>query len=251
MTDELKAWASQYGDYLSEADKALIDELISQGERFQNAVDEMNSYLETVFGNTADSIADKMITAFIESGDAATNFADIVADSAKTMAKSWVVDKLIKDVFNDDAEKRMSELIGANNIAGAVNYYNSLIEQANASAPAINEFLRNINVDWAGESERTGLSEGVAQASQDSIDALSGMMTVVQGNTFEIKETVASFKVDYDMLISNTAALLQHTQGIHLDTSEMKEIQAEIAELSRSIRTNVSTMVDRGVKMLG
>ena len=248
MTDALKAWYDQYGEYLSEGEKKLVDELISQGERFEQAMDDMQSYLEGIFGDTASSIADKMIDAFAQTGDAAADFEDIMSDVAKNIAKSWVVDKLIGTVFNKEAEQRMSDLISANNVSGAVAYYNSLIEKANESAPAINEFLRGLDVDWNPD-ERQAQTKSSLGASQDSVDESNARLTVIQGHTFLMSVDVSAIRAQNEMLTAQSAALLEHVQGIHINTNEMRAMMDDLRTMTGAIRSNVSTIVDRGVKM--
>lgn len=248
MTDALKAWVDQYGDYLSDSDKQLVDELISQGERFEQAMDDMQSYLEGIFGDTASSIADKMIDAFAQTGDAAADFEDIMSDVAKNIAKSWVVDKLIGSVFNKEAEKRMSDMISANNISGAVAYYNSLIEKANESAPAINEFLQGLDVDWNPD-ERQAQTKNSLGASQDSVDESNARLTAIQGHTFLMSVDVSAIRSQNSMLVAQSAALLEHVQGIHINTNEMRAMMDDLRTMTGVIRSNVSTIVDRGVKM--
>lgn len=251
MTDALKAWYDQYGDYLSDTDKQLVDELLSQGERFEQAMDDIKSYLEGVFGDTADSIADKMISAFEETGDAAADFGDLMDDVAKKMAKSWVIDKIIGSVFNKEAEQRMSDLLAANNVSGAVEYYNSLIEKANESAPAINEFLRGLDVNWSkeDENERQASTRSSLGASQDSIDESNARLTTIQAHTYMLTVDVDAIRTQNEMLTAQSAAMLEHVQGIHINTNEMRAMMDDLRVMAGSIRSNVSTIVDRGVKM--
>lgn len=248
MTDALKAWVDQYGDYLSDSDKQLVDELLAQGERFEQAMDDMQSYLEGIFGDTASSIADKMIDAFAQTGDAAADFEDIMSDVAKNIAKSWVVDKLIGSVFNKEAEKRMSDLLAANNVSGAVAYYNSLIEKANESAPAINEFLQGLDVDWNPD-ERQAQTKSSLGASQDSFDESNARLTAIQGHTYLMSVDVSAIRSQNSMLVAQSAALLEHVQGIHINTNEMRAMMDDLRTMTGVIRSNVSTIVDRGVKM--
>jgi len=248
LTDALSAWYDEYGEYLSESERQLVDELLSQGERYGEALGEIEDYLQSIFGSTADSIADAMLSAFEQSGDAAADFADIMGGVAKNIAKSWVVDKLIGEIFNGDAEKRMSDLIAANDISGAVNFYNGLIEKANESAPAINEFLRGLDIDWAADG-RTAATRSSLGASQDSVDESNARLTAIQGHTFLLSEDVRAIRAQNEALTAHSAALLEHVQGIHVNTNQMAALLDEMRGMASSIRNNVATMTDRGVKI--
>lgn len=252
LGEKLQEWYSTYGEGLSSANRQIIEDMLADFDRLTEAKSNIKSYLSGLFGDVAGDMASDMVDNFVETGDAIKDMSGYMADFAKNVAKSIVQGKLMEKVFGDDAQDAIADLLAQGKTSEAINAYNELMERARSLGPEINSFLAGIDLQsLASSSDRTGLSQGKATASQDSIDALTGMMTVVQAHTFEIKESLTGFSAQYETLIANTAAMLEHTQGIHVDTTEIKEIQAEIAELSRSIRTNVSTMVDRGVKMIG
>ena len=189
-----------------------------------------------------------MMDAFAQTGDAAADLEDLMNDTAKRIAKSWVVDKLMANVFSKEAEQRMSDMIAANNISGAVNFYNDLIEKANESAPAINEFLKGLNVDWNPD-DRTAQGKNTLGASQDSVDESNARLTVIQGHTFLLWQDVSAIRAQYGMLTAQSAALLEHVQGIHINTNQMATLLSDMKGIATTIKNGVATINDRGVKM--
>lgn len=239
--------------------REAIQHAIDLKKAYDDAMAVVDSDISSNFSSIADTLEEAIYDAVINGSDAWETFDKVgnetIAKLGRKMLKEMMIstymeqyrDRMREAYKEGDQQTIATQLanITGEMMSGLQNNIPTWIE-------TLKSFYENVGVDTETlkeGSERTGLSQGIATASQDSIDALSGMMTVVQGHTFEIKESLTGFSAQYETLIANTAAMLEHTQGIHVDTTEIKEIQAQIAELSRSINSNVSTIVDRGVIM--
>jgi hypothetical protein len=251
MGEELKVFYEQYGDYLSDTNKALVDSLIKEYERYSDAVEGSVDYLENLFSDVAGNIAESMVSAFLESGDALADLTDLANDFGKAMAKSAITSMLMdkeSGIFNGEAQKKISDMLIAGDVAGAVDFYNQLMEQANEKAPEITEFLRQLNLGIDPDS-REGESKGIAQASQDSVDELNGRATVIQGHTYSINESVKVIREQNSMLVSTTSGILAEVRGIHADTSRMDDRLADIAAKSKRIDSNIDWIISKGVRV--
>ena len=245
--EALKEWYEKYGDGLEKEQKDVVENLIAEWERYEKATEEIMEYMKSVFGDSASSMADAMIEAFAETGDAATDLGSLVSDVAKKMAKDWIVGKLMDNVFNEEAQRKVSEMLAAGDIAGATNFYNDLIKQAEQTAPQVTEFLKSLNVDWSSESQRQGATKGIAQASQDSVDELNGRATVIQQHTFELNETVKEIKVQNTQLVNSAAEILLEVRGIHRDTTNIMDCSEDMQRIMAEVRGDVSRMFNEGV----
>jgi len=65
-----------------------------------------------------------------------------------------------------------------------------------------------------------------------------------------MNENVREIRNQHLQLIATTAAMLEHVQGIHSDTAEMRETLNEVRGIAAVVKSNVGTIIDRGVKML-
>lgn len=92
---------------------------------------------------------------------------------------------------------------------------------------------------------RLASSKGIATASQDSVDELNGRITVIQGHTFSIVESVK-------ILVTNSSKILQHLAGIERNTGRLEAIEANIGavrtELS-SMKATVNDIAVKGIKL--
>lgn len=92
---------------------------------------------------------------------------------------------------------------------------------------------------------RLASSKGIATASQDSVDELNGRITVIQGHTFSIVESVK-------ILVANSSKILLHLAGIERNTGRLEAIEANIgavrADLS-SMKAAVNDIAVKGIKL--
>ena len=244
--DKLKAWYDEYGDYLSDGEKDLVDNLIAEWERYERAMEEVTSYLEELFGNTASSVADAMITAFEETGDALADLEDIASSTGKAIAKSLVTSMLMDNVFTPEKQEEIKNMLLAGNTAGAISAFNGLLDQANALAPQVTELLKGLDIVWDADA-RSGERKGIAQASQDSIDELNGRATVIQTHTYTINKNVEDIQKQNSMLVGFSSLILNEVQGIHRDTQDIKDDIADVVRNTTKTSANVEWLVTKGI----
>lgn len=236
--ESLEAEYNAYKDGISESDRQLIEELIANGKQYEAAMEEATSYISGLFGDLSGNIADSMIDAFQETGNAAIDAGNVISDVAKNFAKSWIENKLLEDIFNDAAQDKMFALMERGNTQGALDYLSGLIGEANALAPQITEYLQGLGglATEIEDPERTSSSKGIAQASQDSVDELNGRATAIQGHTFSIC-------ADMKTLVSTSAMMLDRLTAIESNTARLENIDAGIAQM----RSDISYMNMKGL----
>ncbi|MBQ6045334.1 MAG: hypothetical protein IJL42_07425, partial [Bacteroidales bacterium] len=157
----------------------------------------------------------------------------------------------------DELEKRMMDSFGVNGDQDIVDdliwmeqQYQGKLDQYNEAMMQVQKSLRGLGYDvWEGD-QRTAQTRSAITASQDSVDESNARLTTIQGHTFEMNENVREIKSQHLQLIATTAALLEHVQGIHSDTAEMRETLNEVRGIAAVVKSNMGTIIDRGVKML-
>lgn len=251
LGEKLQEWYKTYGEGLSEANKAVVEDMLAEFNRLEDSKKEINSFLGSLFGDVAADIASDMVDSFIETGDAIQDMSKYMNDFGKSVAKSIVQGKLMAKVFSEEDQEAIADLLAAGKTSDAIAAFNNVMDKAKSMAPEIQEFLTEIGAGgWKDtEQSRTATSRSALGASQDSIDESNGRLTAIQSQVYLINQTITGFQANYERLIANTAAMIEHTQGIHVDTTELKGMVSEMRELSRSVNRNVSQMVEKGVVM--
>lgn len=229
---ELQAWYEAWGDGLEDTEKQLIESFMQDGEQLNNYLEEEKQYISSLFGDLSGDIADSMLDAFEKTGNAAIDAGEVISDVAKNFAKSWIKNKLMEDIFNEEAQDKIFDLMDAGDTEGALDYLSELIGEANALAPQITEYLQGLDglatEIEEPEQERTSTSKGIAQASQDSVDELNGRATVIQGHTYSIS-------TDMKVLVSTSAMMLDRLAAIETNTARLEGIESGIAQMRADI----------------
>ena len=249
MVEELQAMYDANAEGMQQADKQLIESLIQDGQILQDAMDGIAEYAKSLFGDVSSSVADSMITAFEETGDAANaTFDEISQNIARNFAKNAIMDILSREIFTPEAEETMSKLI-ATDSEGALEYFDSLMGKLQEVAPEITEILNGIYGKYANSAEtdetdhdRTSSAKGIAQASQDSVDELNGRATVIQSHTFSISN-------DMKTLVNTSAMMLDRLAGIESNTAHLEMIDNNIASLNKEMGNLRSDLTMRGIKL--
>ncbi|MDR2890762.1 MAG: hypothetical protein LBV18_04060 [Alistipes sp.] len=180
---ELQEWYKQYEKGLSDAEKTALQNLIDDGKAYEEAIQVMTDHIDQLWGDLASSIADNMIDAFLETGDAAKNLGELVDDVAKNMAKSMIESLLIEDIFNKDLQVQLLDMLKLGDQKGANKLIQDAIASAGELAPIIEGIITSLGLTHEAAEKGVGQS-GKAGAfttmTQDEGAELKGLFTSVQ-----------------------------------------------------------------------
>lgn len=98
--DAIEMYYETFKKRLTRKQRKLIEELIANGKALDDAAAQQAQYLTDLFSGVADNIADSMVEAFIESGNAAIDMGDIMSDVAKKMVADLIKSMYIKKVLD-------------------------------------------------------------------------------------------------------------------------------------------------------
>lgn len=249
--ERLKAWYELYGEYLSEEQKHIVNQLIEGWEVYYDSTEAATNYLKGIFGELGDDITKSMVDAFANGTDAAQAFKDSVSDIMRNFASDMVEAMYIAPLLEQaqaDVEAIWSNetMSHEQKLAAIAARMAQLGRELNDTEDDINESLGYI--DRAGKdngfdifdgADRQGATKGIAQASQDSIDELNGRATAIQGHTYSLAQ-------GQKQLINDSAQALKHLAGIELNTAKLHDMERTMNRLAN----DVNQMAMRGVKMI-
>lgn len=229
-----------------------IENAIKLKQAYDDATAAVKDYVASFVGSTVSDLAGEMLENFLETGDAVMDLTGNMDGFTQAIAKSAIEARLLNEVFTEDMQQRMVDLIVSGNNAGAIDLYNQLLNQANSLAPSINEFLSGIGIKPREEEEegRRAATRSSLGASQDSIDESNGRLTAIQGHTFSIMNDVALIRAQNEELRLRSTEILAEVMGIHQDTTNAGLMIEEMMGYIKDVRVGVNTIVDKGVTML-
>ena len=170
-----------------EGGKEALENMLALYKQSEEAVKAMNDYLHGLFGSLGSSITDALVTAFRTGEDATRAFTSNIGDMLNNFAKQIAYSSFLAPLM-EKAQKDVSEAMrltgGDNQMEAMLRAMSSLVDGVKTQIPAFNEYLKKTEeiakakgFDLSGKSTdtRSATAKGIAQASQDSIDVLSGL----------------------------------------------------------------------------
>lgn len=222
--------------------------------------------LNTSFESLRDNFIDTLMDMSSSAEDFSKNFSEMMQRALLRAAISNKFDKQIKawyeSITNDmmNADGTYKELT-AQQIANYRSQWDALTNGMLAERDRIAQITGYTGDE--DEDSREASQKGIAQASQDSIDELNGRATAIQSHTYEINENtrvivnttnvisanVAALNDSGKLLVNNSASILRSVMHIETETDGLGDRLERIENNSREIRSTVSDIALKGVKM--
>jgi len=212
-TEFLKQFLEQYGDDLSEQERIFLNHLINYSETYKDDMEAIASYLTSLFGDVADTIADQMIDSFMETGQAAMDMGSIVSDITEGY-QQWAEEIMLYEDPNDRAAAFYDMLL---HMADQIN--NDVLPDAQAFLEAWSAvFGDTVQDDLA----MTG--NLLQTATQDSVSLLNGQLNAMrayqgrmEGMMAQVLLSLANINQDMNDGFSQS---ISHLRDISYNTSE-------------------------------
>lgn len=237
--ERLSAWYDTYGDNLTDENRLLVENMISEWERYEDAMDGMTDYLSSLFGDTASNIAEMMITSFKNTGSALSDLSDLAGQFGENMAKSIVTSMLLDNVFTKDNQDKIKRMLLAGDASGAVTFYEELLEDAKGIAPTVTGFLQGLNID--DDLRNVDASRAAYQnISETTASAIEGRLTSLQISS-ELRNNILTQTMTLADDIRNIQAqayiaLIAIRDNTGDNLKAVKDIQDKITNIERHTR---------------
>lgn len=243
--EELVEWYSTHSDFMSGKDKATVEAIIADWERYEEAIEGITTYVSSLFGSMQSQVADSMIDSWIETGNAISDTTALVGDYAKALAKASIEKMLFENIFTDEAQKKIIDMMSNGEVDNALMYLTQLMESANELAPAIDSLLHGVDEITGGsmtsqaKDEREAYTKSGITASQDSVDRVDARLTAMQGHTFSISEDCKRMSNYGSQMISRLSAIERNTSFL-----------AGISERLQNLSSDIEDIKNKGIPML-
>lgn len=167
--------------------KEALENMLALYKQNEEAIKTMNDYLHGLFGSLGNAITDSLVTAFRTGEDATRAFTSNIGDMLNNFAKQIAYSSFLAPLM-EKAQKDVADALrltgGDNQMEAMLRAMSSLVDGVKTQIPAFNEYLKKTEemvqahgFDLAGKNSdtRSATAKGIAQASQDSIDVLTGL----------------------------------------------------------------------------
>ena len=170
-----------------EGGKEALENMLALYKQNEEAIKTMNDYLHGLFGSLGNAITDSLVTAFRTGEDATRAFTSNIGDMLNNFAKQIAYSSFLAPLM-EKAQKEVADALrltgGDNQMEAMLRAMSSLVDGVKTQIPAFNEYLKKTEelvkahgFDLAGKNSdtRSATAKGIAQASQDSINVLTGL----------------------------------------------------------------------------
>lgn len=215
------------------------------------------------FNSMTGQLADSIIRAFDEGTDAANAWGDKVDDIIKNIARNVLIGQIIEKPLSDYINRFMQDniyyatggegrlgweyagwfdqdgnIIWDNVVRALPNIARYMDQLGEEASEAWSTLIDSIGISTGAD--REGMSKGIAQASQESVDELNGRMTAIQGHTYTINENTRIITANTQLILNSVLAIEAHTSTLHSMQTDMAGMRSDINEiLNYGVRINV------------
>lgn len=222
--DALRAILDTYTE-LSEEDRKWLEEAIAYSDSYAEAMEGVASYLQNLFGSVADTLADQLIESFLEGGEAAMDFGKVTSDVARNMAKDFIKNMLLTEVFNKYADQMKAIMMGNGTMEEKqqlmLSYFTAMRADAEALQPAIQAYLQGMSQFFgASDDINDNVMSGnlLQSASQDSVDLLNGQL-----NAIRVNQALTTNRID-DVLLQLSGIRTDMNNGLGQSVRHLESI---------------------------
>lgn len=248
---------------ITDEQRRQIELLIKQKEAYEEASKYIDDTISNSFRDLGSEITDIIWDSVVNGGeDAWEQFGKLGSKYITALGKDLLQEMIVTEYleqFRDQMRNAYSlgspEAIQAEMRSITASIFGGMKSMFNAGSAVAEEWnawaqANGFNLSENTEETRKAATKASIGATQDSVDESNARLATLQGHTFEMNENVKEMKNQHAQLVANTAALLEHVQGIHGDTSDMRVTMTELRSIATTIKSGVGTIVDRGVKAI-
>ena len=234
LNKELAESLLQSGN-LSDETKNLVQNIIKAGEAADEAMRAVESEMQNLVGSIGQDLKKVLDDAFASGTDSGVAMAEKIAEKLKDISTAKLYNAVFGSLFAD-LEQRMKDSYGAtgdqdltDDIDWFMSKYPQLVDSYNKGLAELQKRIKETyGADPFKDAEgRSAVNKGIAQASQESINEVSGRLTNIQGSLIVISERTVHIA---DMLFSIFAPLnriadnTDRLEAIEMATLKTREV---------------------------
>ena len=223
--EALKAYYDAYSEHLTKKQRDVVDALIASYDAQNDAAAQSAEYLTGLFSGVADNIAESMIDAFLESGDAAIDMGNIISDVSRQMVADLIksiylmpiLNKYKEDIAKVDANTALSPTEATEQ---KLNLLDTALQEIAGQSDRITETIERFE-DYLRSPEDEGtsaLGEGIKGITEDQANLLASYLNAIRAD-------VAYSKTLWVRMDAN----LQRIADMFTSSPTLMEYQAQIA----------------------
>lgn len=239
--ETLRAILNSY-ESIKDEERAWIDQAIKDSEDYAEAMKDVEDILESVFGEIASSAADKVIDRWIEAGDAALDYADILDEVARNYAKLLIKSAIIEKVLNKDEADKVANMFVNGDADGAMAAIAYDMQRIADMEPLFAQIMSAFDpyFNREEESKAGSVGKGIQSITEDTASLLASYINAIRADVAGIRAQDAAGWENVAVIGSFVPTLNDYIVLIQADT-------ANIAESNFMMLDRIESMMDDGL----
>lgn len=239
--DTLQAILDTYED-LEAADREWIEQAIHNSEAYAEALKQVEEVVSGIFGSVASGASDAIVNSWIERGEAALDYADILDDVARKYAKMMIESAIYDQVLDDKEAKKIVAMVASGDQQGAMAAIAADMQAIAAMEPVFASIMDIFDPyikreeEQGGSSASTSLKAGI----QKQVEENSGLMASYLNAMRADLSVVRGLQQQGWQNVREILELIQAQRGPNLN-----EYVAQIAGDTHDLNLNVQEMLSR------
>ena len=247
----IEAYYDTFKDSLTKKQRKLVESLIESGNAYTDAAAQQAEYITNLYSSAADDIASKMVDAFLESGDAATEFGDVAKSVAREMAIDLLKSVLLKPIL-DEYGAAMEYIMGQSNVSNEdkikelVKYFDSMLTAVSQVSEDATEMLKPILGQYVGmgSEEASSLADGIkGSITEDTAGLLASYINAMRADLSAVRQ----FQAQHLPIISQSMpTIMDHLARIQANTLNIASSNQSMLNEIISMNERFADIIDSG-----
>ena len=167
---------------LDKANVAYYDKVLNNLDEYEAALKAVEGVMEELVGDIADSAADKIIDTWIEAGDAALDYADILDDVARAYSKLIIKD-MIMQALPENLAKNLTALAYQGNEAEFMSTLADALSSIEALRPYMEKVLAAFDPYFVKEGDTaSSVGAGIKSITEDTAGLLAAYLNAIRAD---------------------------------------------------------------------
>ena len=210
---DLVSWYEQYGEGLDEEHRIMVDRMISDWDAYQEALEGVKEFANSLFGSVASDVADAILSG---TGNLEAEMDEILSDINRKVVKAMIENRVIADVFNDDLQEDIIEALKNGDVALANQLFQGGMDRIEGILPDLRELAESVGaVDTGSSSGSTDRSTALSSVSRESFDMYSGRVANIQTHVISIDKSVLSMAANSAIAANMLTDISNSNEGIY------------------------------------
>lgn len=233
---DLVSWYEQYGEGLDEEHRIMVDKMISDWDAYQEALEGVREFANSLFGNVASDVADAILSG---TGNLEAEMDEILADINRKVVKAMIENRVIADVFNDDLQEDIIEALKNGDVALANQLFQGGMDRIEGILPDLRELAESVGAIDASSQSSSDRNTVMSGVTQESFDMYSGRVANIQTHVISIDKSILSIASDSSAavsLLTDISGDTAHLGGMRQSLQKMSSLLSEIQMKGVKIR---------------